>query len=294
MNHHHKHTPVLLNDTLRLLNPQPGESYLDLTAGYGGHARAVLDKTRAPANAVLVDRDDAAIAALADLKSLGAKLIHGDFLQVARQELNNRTFDMILLDLGVSSVHFDTSERGFSFNSEGPLDMRMDRRQELRAEDIVNQWPEAELLRILREYGEEKRARQAVKAITAHRPISSTSQLADVVGRAVGHTRGKHPATRTFQALRLAVNDELGQLKGVLEVLPERLNPGGRMAIISFHSLEDRLIKQSFKELSGPGYDAEFQSLTTSPILGQTNDVHNPRARSAKLRAVVKIKRKGQ
>lgn len=293
MNNHHKHNPVLKEDTLNLLDPKPGESYLDLTAGFGGHARAVLDKTRAPHLCVLVDRDQDAISALADQEALGVRLIHSDFLTALETELAAQRFDMILLDLGVSSVHLDNSERGFSFSRDGPLDMRMDRRQELSAEQIVNGWTETELIRIFKDFGEEHRARRVARSIIDHRPLSSTLALAEVVAGAVGRSGPKHPATRVFQALRIAVNDELGQLSNALALLPDHLNPGGRLAVISFHSLEDRLVKHAFKELADQSYDAEFQHLTRSPILGQINDVHNPRARSAKLRAVVKIKRKG-
>lgn len=293
MNNHHKHSPVLKEDTLNLLDPKPGESYLDLTAGFGGHARAVLDKTRAPRLCVLVDRDEEAIRALADQEALGARLIHSDFLHALETELSSERFDMILLDLGVSSVHLDNSERGFSFRKDGPLDMRMDRRQVLSAEQIVNDWTEPELIRIFKEFGEEHRAKRIARSIIEHRPIRTTLALAEVVTRSVGRSGPNHPATRVFQAIRIAVNDELGQLSRTLGLLPNHLNPGGRLAVISFHSLEDRLVKHAFKELADQSYDAQFQHLTRSPILGQINDVHNPRARSAKLRAVVKIKRKG-
>lgn len=291
MNHHNNHRPVLLKDVLDLLDPRVGESYLDLTAGFGGHTRAILARTHAPAQAVLVDRDEQAIAALESLADRGVKLIHSDYLS-ALDRLAEQRFDLILMDLGVSSVHLDNSERGFSWRWDGPLDMRMDQRQTLSAQTMVNSLSEVELRQILRDYGEERRAARVAKAIVANRPFTTTSRLAKVVSQAVGFTPGKHPATRTFQALRIAVNDELRQLQGALDKAPHLLNPDGRLAIISFHSLEDRLVKQAFNELAGDQYDAEFRLVNAKPISGLINDPSNPRARSAKLRAVAKINNK--
>lgn len=286
------HVPVLLDATLQALAPQSGENYLDLTAGYGGHAREVLKRTDNYQDACLVDRDEFAISQLHDLKKHGVRLLHTDFLQAARQLVEEgKRFSLILLDLGVSSPQLDFPERGFSFTHDGPLDMRMDSRQERTAAQVVNTFSEAELTRLIREYGEERpsTARRYAQAIIAHRPLTSTGALAEVIKRAhVGQWQKIHPATRTFQAIRIAVNDELGQVKATLQLLPRLLKPGGRVAVISFHSLEDRLVKRFFAEQAAAGYEAELTVLTKKPIAGATDDVHNPRARSAKLRAAVK------
>jgi 16S rRNA (cytosine1402-N4)-methyltransferase len=289
------HTPVLLEQVIQFLNPQGGESYLDLTAGYGGHAEAVLGRTNSPEMAVLVDRDAEAIEAIKSrFAGNGAQISHTDFAQACQQLLEEgKRFDLVLADLGASSLHFDSATRGFSFSLDGPLDMRMDSREQLDAAHIVNTYKEKELARILREYGEEPKAWQIARRIISHRPIKSTEELANVVKSAYpGHSR-VHPATRTFQALRIAVNDELGQIKLALPKLTELLNPGGRAVIISFHSLEDGLVKRYFAEITDGKYDTEFILLTKKPIVpDQTEIDFNPRARSAKLRAVAKIKTK--
>lgn len=286
------HVPVLLDATLDLLHPKKGESYLDLTAGYGGHARRVLDRTENYADAVLVDRDDFAIANLSDLSEKGVRLLHTDFVTAARQLIEEgKQFDNVLLDLGVSSPQLDNHERGFSFTHNGPLDMRMDKRQDETAATLVNRLPEAELTRIITRYGEEPLgfARRIAHAIVTNRPFQETKELADAI---LGQHRGKwskiHPATRTFQALRIAVNQELRQVEDILPLLPKLLAPGGKVAIISFHSLEDRLVKQYFAEQKQAGYEAELDVLTKKPLAGNIYDVHNPRSRSAKLRAAVK------
>ena len=292
-----QHRPVLLEQTVTILQPRPDETYLDLTAGRGGHARVIIDKIGTASNATLVDRDEQAIAALAPFKTEGARLIKSDFASAVQRFAEvGEQFAMILLDLGVSSPQLDNADRGFSFQKSGPLDMRMDQTQQLTAADIVNTWPEERLAQIIRDYGEEPKARTIARAIIAARPLSMTNELADVVAKSIRGKWGRtHPATRTFQAIRIALNDELGQLKQTLTLLPSLLSPGGRVAIISFHSLEDRLVKLFFKEQAEAGYEAELQLLTKKPISGTTDDVHNPRARSAKLRAAVKIKnRKGQ
>ena len=286
------HVPVLLNATLGLLNPKSGESYLDLTAGYGGHARRILERTKNYTDAVLTDRDDFAIAHLRDLEEKGVRLLHTDFVSAAKALIEERKqFDNVLLDLGVSSPQLDNDERGFSFTHNGPLDMRMDKRQDETAATLVNRLSESELTRIITSYGEEPIgfARRIAKAIRTHRPFRETKELADVI-LAEHHGRWQriHPATRTFQALRIAVNQELRQVEEVLPLLPRLLTPGGRVAIISFHSLEDRLVKRYFADQKAAGYEAELQILTKKPLAGATDDVHNPRARSAKLRAAVK------
>jgi 16S rRNA (cytosine1402-N4)-methyltransferase len=287
-----QHIPVLLEQVLSLLAPRPEETYLDLTAGRGGHARAIIGKIGSASNATLVDRDDDAIADLQPLQQAGAHLIKSDFASVVRTLANQqKQFSIILLDLGVSSPQLDNAERGFSFRNSGPLDMRMDQSQTVTAAEIVNTWLEDRLAETIREYGEEPRARAIARAISESRPLSTTAELAAVVARIHRGKWGKiHPATRTFQAIRIALNDELEQLSQTLHLLPKILVPEGRVAIISFHSLEDRLVKQFFKEQAEAGYEAELRILTKKPISGATDDVHNPRARSAKLRAAVKIK----
>jgi 16S rRNA (cytosine1402-N4)-methyltransferase len=286
------HIPVLVEEALQYLSPQKGDSYLDLTAGYGGHAEAVLECTNNPRQAVLVDRDQNAVENLeAKFKGRGIRILNKDFLQ-ATQELMAEAgkFDVILADLGVSSPHLNIASRGFSLGADGPLDMRMDQRQTLTAGVIINTYPEAKLAEILERYGEEPKARKVAKIIAANRPIETTTQLAHLVARAwPGHSK-VHPATRTFQAIRIAVNDELEQIRQGLPLWIDLLSPGGRIAIISFHSLEDRLVKQAFLDASGGGYDATIQILTKHPVTaGEQEIVFNPRARSAKLRAAAKI-----
>lgn len=286
------HVPVLFEQTVRVLNPQQGESYLDLTAGYGGHARAIVERTQLASRAVLVDRDPATAKWLADLTDQGAQLLQTDFATAVKQLVDQKQqFDIILADLGVSSPQLDQSERGFSFRFEGPLDMRMDSRQSQTAADIVNSASSQELVTIIKNFGEETLpvARRIAQAIIEARPLHTTTELATVIASNVSRKKGKvHPATRTFQALRIATNHELAQVSDMLELLPKLLRPGGRVGIISFHSLEDRLVKQYFAKQKSLGYESELTTLTKKPIRGATEDVHNPRARSSSLRAAVK------
>jgi len=287
------HIPVLPDAVLTYLDPKEGESYLDLTAGYGGHASLVLERTHNLRGATLVDRDTNAVARLTE-RFKDVEILHSDFLGASRHlAQSGRKYDLILADLGVSSPHLDNAIRGFSLAQDGPLDMRMDPGQELTAERIVNGYSEDQLIRILDEYGEEPKARAAARAIIAARPLTSTTQLAQVVAKVwPGHSK-VHPATRTFQAIRIAVNDELGQLEQSLALWVSLLNPGGRLAIISFQSLEDRLVKKFFQDRAGDRYDSELHLLTKRPIVAESTElVHNPRSRSAKLRAAVKIKTK--
>lgn len=290
-NTNNQHVPVLLAQVMQYLDPQPGESYLDLTAGYGGHAAVILGTTNSPTTSVLVDRDANAIRELEQqFGERGVDLRWQDFLS-ASDELaaKGRQFDLILADLGVSSPHLNVAERGFAFSTTGPLDMRMDQRQPLTAETIVNSWRAAELTELLTRYGEEPKARQIAQLIIDNRPHTTTSELAAVVAKAwPGHSR-VHPATRTFQALRIAVNDELGLLSRSVPLWLSMLKPGGRIVIISFHSLEDRIVKQLLNDASGERYDADLRLLTKRPVTGSPTElVSNPRARSAKLRAAVK------
>ncbi len=290
--HPPQHVPVLLEATLETLHPIQGENYLDLTAGYGGHARRFLEQTKHYETSVLVDRDDFAIAELGEFSEKGVTLLHTDFVSAARGLVETgKQFNIVLVDLGVSSPQLDKSERGFSFTHDGPLDMRMDRRQETSAATLVNRASKDELIHIIRTYGEEPLgfARRIAGAIIQNRPITTTKELADlVVDVHVGKWKKIHPATRTFQALRIAVNQELRQVEELLPLIPKLLKPGGRVGIISFHSLEDRLVKQYFNEQKNAGYEAELQLLTKKPLAGDIYDVHNPRSRSAKLRAAVK------
>lgn len=290
-----KHVPVLLSEVLTYLDPKSGESYLDLTAGYGGHAAAVLERTKSPKLAVLVDRDSQAIATLREEFGKGTDIKQTDFLTAARELLaDKQQFDLILADLGVSSPHLNEGKRGFAINNGGPLDMRMDQSQALSAATILNTYSLSALSELLELYGQEPKARQIAKAIVAARPLQTTDQLAAIAAKAwPGYSR-VHPATRTFQAVRIAVNDELNLLEQGLPLWVELLKPGGRIAIISFHSLEDRLVKQALQAVAGDRYDAELQLLTKRPVTASSPElVLNPRARSAKLRAAVKIKKKG-
>lgn len=286
------HIPVLLKQVEEQLAPRPGESYLDLTAGYGGHARAILGYTKAPEKAVLVDRDQMAIDALKPLELQGATVIHDSYASYAEKAAEEgKRFDMILVDLGVSSPQFDKASRGFSLKRDGPLDMRMDRREQRTAADVINRASKAGLVELLVAYGEEptKQALKIADAIIQARPLTTTEELATVILTTHRGPRQKtHPATRTFQAIRIAVNDELGQLTRLLTVVPKLLNPGGRIAIISFHSLEDRLVKRFFAEQASAGYEADLRLLTKKAIRGKLADDSNPRARSASLRAAVK------
>lgn len=288
------HSPVLLKEVLSYLAPKSGQSYLDLTAGYGGHASAILEVTKSPDKAVLVDRDTNAVNALnARFKGQGTVVMKSDFLSALKMLASEgRQFDMVLADLGVSSPHLEQAQRGFSFRTTGPLDMRMDQSQELTADHLVNSSTQAELETILAKYGEEPKARSVARAIVSNRPITDTTQLAAIIAKATGfgsRFSKTNPATKSFQAIRIAVNDELNQLEQALPLITQVLSPAGRLAIISFHSLEDRLVKQYLAEKSGNTYDAELKLLTKKPIsAGRDEIVLNPRARSAKLRAAAK------
>ena len=288
----HLHVPVLLEQSLSILQPKKGESYLDLTAGYGGHAKEFLKITKNYKDSVLVDRDEFAILNLKALQAKGAELMHTDFISATEKLIEEeKKFDIVFVDLGVSSPQLDKEERGFSFNKDGPLDMRMDRRQDISAADIVNRATPKELETIIAKYGEEKPAFTAriVEAIRTNRPIRTTKELSDLIlSQHRGGWQKTHPATRTFQALRIATNEEIKQVENLLPRLSKLLNNGGRVGIISFHSLEDRLVKQYFKDQDEAGLEASLKLLTKKPIDGATYDVHNPRSRSAKLRAAVK------
>lgn len=290
--HPPQHVPVLLDVALDTMHPIQGESYLDLTAGYGGHASAFLERTENFTDSVLVDRDEYAIEQLESFGGKGVTLLHTDFASAAKALVGEgRRFNIVLVDLGVSSPQLDKGERGFSFTHNGPLDMRMDRRQETTAKTLVNSASKDDLVRIITEYGEEPLglARRFAQAIIDHRPFAETEELANLIKQTyVGKWKKIHPATRTFQALRIAVNQELRQIEELLPLLPRLLEKGGRVGVISFHSLEDRLVKRYFSEQKHAGYEAELDILTKKPLAGDIYDVHNPRSRSAKLRVAVK------
>jgi 16S rRNA (cytosine1402-N4)-methyltransferase len=284
------HVPVLLAETLELLAVRPGGLYVDGTVGLGGHAAAVLRASGPDGRLVGLDRDGETLErARARLAEFGgrARLEQGDYREIP-QRLCGEAADGILLDLGVSSAQLDDAERGFSFQAEGPLDMRMDRSGGTTAAFLVNRLGEKDLADLIYEYGEEPASRRIARAILFARqrkPIETTTELADIVRRAAPRRRpgAPHPATRTFQALRIRVNRELEGLAGALEEAAGCLNPGGRLAVIAFHSLEDRAAKEALRALSARG----FRVLTRKPVRpGEAEVRANPRARSARLRAV--------
>jgi 16S rRNA (cytosine1402-N4)-methyltransferase len=301
------HTPVLLDEVLEGLEIRPGGRYIDCTVGTGGHARAILERSDPDGELLGIDLDLAAImVAERQLSSFGKRvtLVHDSFAQlsaIASAE-GFMPADGILLDLGLSSLQLESAERGFSFQKDGPLDMRMDRDGDITAAHLVNELDGAELAEIIAKHGEEVKARAIARAIVRSRPLGTTLELANVVARAVGRSRRLHPATKTFQALRIAVNEELEALSTVLPPIPAILAKGGRMAIISFHSLEDRLVKdfmvrESRDCLCPPeivvctcGHKRTLQILTKKPVRPSANEVaQNPRSRSAKLRVAMRV-----
>lgn len=275
------HLPVLPQEVIAGLGVHPGGHYLDATVGGGGHSRLILEA--APdVKLTAVDQDeDALTAAKKELAQFGeqVKFVRSNF---AAYEFPTASFDGILADLGVSSYHLDTPERGFSFRHVADLDMRMDQRQPLTAADVINDWDEAELAKIFFEYGEERLSRRIAKRIVEKRPFHKTTELAEAIASCVPpkYRYGRiHPATRVFQALRIVVNDELKSLETFLEKAPPALVPGGKIAIISFHSLEDRLVKHGLRN------SPLLKVLTKKPITATEAEIaNNPRSRSAKLR----------
>lgn len=284
--HKSMHQPVLVREVFNFLSLHPGDTYLDLTAGYGGHAQEAAEKIGKNGQLILVDRDAEAIKHLqASFKT--AQIIHSDFALAAKRLAEDGVkANAILLDIGVSSAQLDQPERGFSFREAGPLDMRMDQRQKLTASDIVNHYSKEDIANILYSFGEERRSRQIAEAIVKARPIRSTIDLADVIAR-VNFRKGKiHPSTKSFQALRIAVNGELEQLENTLELIPSLLANKGTVVVISFHSLEDRMVKQFIKNSA---VNSTLQNLTKKVVTAQRDELSNRRARSAKLRAARKI-----
>ena len=290
------HIPVLLAEILALLQPRPGGRYLDATIGLGGHAEAILRAAEPEATLVGIDLDGEALAVARErLRPFGerVRLIQGRYEALSELVGADARFDGILFDLGVSSYQLDTPERGFAFGREGPLDMRMDRSQGEPAAQLVSRLPERELANLIFRWGEDRHSRRIARAIVAARavePIATTIALAGVVGRAIPRRfwpRGIHPATRTFQALRIAVNQELADLGPALEGAVAHLVPGGRAAVISFHSLEDRIVKQTWRRLEAAG---AVRLLTKRPLtVREAEEQRNPRSRSAKLRALERM-----
>jgi len=287
-----RHVPVMVVEVRMLLAQVRPSIVVDATVGTGGHAAALLEATEA--RLLGIDRDAQALAVAAEqLGKFGSRVVlrHADFAELGEvmAEVGVASADAIMADLGMSSFALNDPERGFSFRLDGPLDMRMDTRQRVRAADIVNEEAEAELARIIRVYGEEFHARRIARMIVETRrrhPIETTGELRTLIERAIGPGRrgAIHPATRTFQALRVAVNHETESLSAFLAAAPELLAGGGRLAVVAYHSLEDRPVKQRFKELAlGGGYSA----VTTKPVRSSAEEVaRNPRCRSARLRCI--------
>ncbi|MEH2288050.1 16S rRNA (cytosine(1402)-N(4))-methyltransferase RsmH [Nostoc sp.] len=280
------HIPVLGREVIEGLAVHPGRHYLDVTVGGGGHSRLILEAA-ADVRVTAIDQDeDALAAARKELAEFGDRVqfIYSNF---ADYEFPPNTFDGILADLGVSSYHLDRAERGFSFRQPANLDMRMDRGRSLTAADVINNWDEAELADIFFKYGEERLSRRIARRIVERRPLHTTTELADAIASSVPpkYRYGRiHPATRVFQALRIVVNDELKSLETFLDKAPNALVPGGRIAIISFHSLEDRPVKHGLRN------SPLLKVLTKKPIIAQEEEIsQNPRSRSAKLRIAQKL-----
>jgi len=298
------HVPVLLKEAIDFLGVKRGGTYIDATVGLGGHSYEIAKRLGAPGHLIGLDKDPAALE-IAREKLARGKLAGDDWPEIT---LLNRSFaeiakghkagtvDGILADIGLSSLQLDDAARGFSFQADGPLDMRMDPRGERTAEQVVNHLDERQLADVIYEFGEERRSRRIARAICRSRPIRSTAHLAEVISAAARpmnrghdkHDRRIHPATLTFQALRIFVNRELDDLQALLEAAPRILKPGGRVVVISFHSLEDRIVKDAFRE-SGIK-DKYFRVLTRKPVTASEEESdRNPRARSAKLRAAERL-----
>lgn len=307
-----KHISVLLNECIENLNIKPDGIYVDGTLGLGGHSEQIL-KCLTTGRLIGIDRDESAIARTgARLEQYADKmtLVHGNFCDVADilDELNISGVDGMLFDLGVSSPQLDESQRGFSYMNDAPLDMRMDNTSSLTAWNVVNEWPESELVRILRDYGEERFAKRIAGRVVERRsekPIETTLELVDIIKSAMPAAalrEKQHPAKRSFQAIRIAVNDELGAVEQMMRSAPDKLNKGGRLCVISFHSLEDRIVKTSIAARENGctcpreapicicGFVQSLKSVYRKPIVpGEDELNYNPRARSAKLRVAEKV-----
>jgi len=302
-----RHEPVLLGEVLRVLDPRPGGLYVDCTLGGAGHAEAILTKAGESARLVGIDRDAQALERSGKrLGAFGGRVeLHCERFENLGTVLAGRKADGILMDLGVSSFMLDDPSRGFSFRADGPLDMRMDRAQGLTAADIVNSWSVDELATVFREFGEERHAGRVARRIVQERDraaITTTLRLAEIVSSVVPKGKSRiHPATRVFMALRIAVNGELERLEEALLAAIDSLVSGGRLAVITFHSLEDRIVKRTFARLAKGcvcppklpicvcGKKAHVKPITKKPIMpSEAETERNPRARSAQLRAVQK------
>ncbi len=287
MNRMYTHTPVLLDEVLQFLDPAPGGRFIDATVGAGGHAKAILERTSPDGRVLALDQDESALEkAKQTLESFGSRVVfeHTNFREIARAAARHgfQDADGVLADIGISSMMVDDPSRGFSFMREGPLDMRMDTNQELTASHVVNTYGEKEIADILYQFGEERRSRAIARSIVRARPLGLTTDLARAVERVMGRPRyGQiHPATRTFQALRIFVNDELRSLDAFLDASMTVVRSGGRLVVITFHSLEDRIVKQKFRTPAVPG-----RVLTKKVVTAAAEEARrNPRARSAKLR----------
>ena len=293
------HVPVLLKEAIDFLAIRRGGTYIDATVGLGGHSLEIARRLGAPGHLIGVDKDPAALeiasprlqAQSDDWPKL--ELRHGSFAEIGKQ-CEAASLDGLLADLGVSSLQFDTAARGFSFQAEGPLDMRMNTLSGETAEQVVNQVDEVTLANLIYEFGEERRSRRIARAIVRSRPVHTTRQLVEVISAAarsmkLGQKKHDriHPATRTFQALRIFVNRELDDLRDLLEAAPRILKPGGRLVIISFHSLEDRIVKDALREGVKKGH---YRLLTKKPVTASEEEIdRNPRSRSAKMRAAERV-----
>jgi len=287
-----RHVPVLFQEVMDFIRVRPGGTYVDCTLGLAGHAEGVVRQLGSAGHFIGFDRDPEALelakARLATIcEELGSQapqvsLIGEAFSSIA-EHVARHSVDGLLADFGASSLHFDEARRGFSFQADGPLDMRMDTRSGATAEQVVNETGERELANLIYEYGEERRSRTVARAIVRGRPVTSTVQLARIVASAVPPMKYIHPATRTFQALRIFVNQELQEIRALFEAAPSLLKPSGRLVVISFHSLEDRIAKDSIREGAQKGL---WKVLTRKPVTATEDEINrNPRSRSAKLRA---------
>jgi 16S rRNA (cytosine1402-N4)-methyltransferase len=306
------HVPVLAAEVRESLAVHPGDTVVDATFGAGGHASLLVDDLEGRGKLIAIDRDPTVrtyFERLDKRPGVNARLLRGDFGVVLPQlAANGVQADAILLDLGVSSMQLDRPERGFSYSVDAALDMRMDTSQELDARVIVNEWDERDLVSIFRRYGEERYAKQIVRAIARRRkeqPFERTGELVDTIKSSIpapARFGEGHPAKRVFQALRIAVNDELGSLEAALPAALEMLRPGGRLAVISFHSLEDRIVKQFLREkergctcppdfpICVCGHEPELRAIERRPLRpGQAEVAANPRSASARLRAAIKV-----
>lgn len=293
-----RHIPVLLKEVMAYLNVRPGQTVVDGTLGFGGHAKEILKALGQHGRLIGIDQDEEALGyAKENLKEFAAQCIfvRENFASLTKvlKKHGIDNVDGILLDIGISSLHIDKAERGFSFRSDAPLDMRMNKEADVSAYDVVNTYSEEKLADLLRNFGEERHARKIAQRIVQERrkqTIETTRQLSEIVLKAAGQQgrlQSLHPATRTFQAIRIAVNDELGVLQQVLEQSLEVLNSKGRMIVVCFHSLEDRIVKTFFQDCQKR---RSVNILTKKPISPTEDEVKlNPRSRSARLRAVERI-----